>query len=378
MLFCAVNSHLFIKLCKNPSHLRSILQQKLSEQTKNHQHKFYKSLFLCIIEGNMEQARKIQVVYSPNYKIDYSGFVPGYPKFLLKHTAYPHLSDDKHEKVHELLAGSALNDRFEFVEGREATDEDLLLVHTKDYIASFRRDPRKVLEYFEIKPKGLHLEDIMLFPYINHQFLKPIRHVVGGTMQAGMGALERGVAVNLDGGYHHASSDNGGGFCIYNDIAVAIRYLQKNGLVEKVLIVDLDVHQGDGNSRIFSEDSNVFVFSMHADNIFPLKKSPSDLDVGLESSTGDERYLALLMEHLPAVLDDFKPDVVFYLAGADVYKGDMLGGLDLTEDGILRRDVFVALQAMEKGIPLAITLAGGYFKECPEVQAKSIEEIARH
>ena len=281
----------------------------------------------------MEQ-RKLQVIGSPNYRLDFRGFIDS--------GDYLHLSVDKTGRIRELLSRSPLTDRFEFVEADEAKEEDLLLVHSRGYLLSLRIDPRKVLGYFEIGSNVLEGEDAFLFTYVNYQLLRPMRYIVSGTIQAGISSLERRVAVNLGGGYHHASSDNGGGFCVYNDVAVAIRYLQREGLAKKVLIVDLDVHHGDGNARIFKKDQDVFVFSMHEGDIFPPKKPKSDFDIKLKELTGDDRYMYLLRTHLPVILDRFKPDVIFYLAGADVYRGDRSSNLNITRKGILERDVFAA------------------------------------
>jgi acetoin utilization deacetylase AcuC-like enzyme len=166
--------------------------------------------------------------------------------------------------------------------------------------------------------------------------------------------------VHLGGGFHHAFPDHGEGFCLINDVAVAIRMLRRDRAVGRVLVVDLDVHQGNGTAAIFATEPEVFTFSMHQENNYPAWKPPSDLDLGLEDGVEDEEYLGLLERHLPDILDNHRPDLVFYLAGADPYAEDQLGGLSLTLDGLRRRDAAVFLSCRQVGTPVAVTLAGGY------------------
>jgi acetoin utilization deacetylase AcuC-like enzyme len=184
--------------------------------------------------------------------------------------------------------------------------------------------------------------------------------MTGGTALASRLALEHGRAAHLGGGFHHAFPDHGEGFCLINDVAIAIRMLQRDAAVTRALVVDLDVHHGNGTAAIFKDDDAVFTFSMHQQQNYPAWKPPGDLDVGLADGTGDDEYLALLEQHLPAILDTHRPDIVLYLAGADPYREDQLGGLGLTIDGLRRRDAFVIASAAHARVPLAITLAGGY------------------
>src|SRR5687768_13490626 len=186
---------------------------------------------------------------------------------------------------------------------------------------------------------------------------------VGGTCEAATAALEHGVTMNLAGGTHHAFPDHGEGFCVFNDVAVAIRTLQSDGRIRRAAIVDLDVHQGNGTHAIFAGDSTVFTFSMHGGRNYPFTKVAGCVDVDLEDGTADDEYLALLAESLPGVLAAAQPDVVVYLAGADPYAGDRLGRLGLTLDGLARRDAMVIGACREVGIPVAITIAGGYGRE---------------
>jgi len=192
------------------------------------------------------------------------------------------------------------------------------------------------------------------------QLVERSLRAVGGTCEAAAAALEYGVAMNLAGGTHHAFPDHGEGFCVFNDVAIAIRSLQRRGRVRRAAVVDLDVHQGNGTNAIFAGDDSVFTFSMHGGRNYPFHKVPGSLDVELPDGTGDEHFLTLLADHLPAVLARSQPDLVVYLAGADPHEGDALGRLGLSFDGLARRDAFVIELCREVGLPIAITIAGGY------------------
>ncbi|HEY6910497.1 MAG TPA: histone deacetylase [Myxococcales bacterium] len=186
------------------------------------------------------------------------------------------------------------------------------------------------------------------------------RASVQGTVSAARAALEDGVAGNLAGGTHHAYADRGAGFCVFNDIAVAARALQREGAIERALVVDLDVHQGDGTASIFEGDESVFTFSMHGAKNFPFRKQRSSLDVELPDGCADAEYLDALDRHLPAALDRARADILFFQAGVDPLEHDALGRLKLSLSGLRERDRRVALAARERGIPLVLTLGGGY------------------
>jgi len=186
------------------------------------------------------------------------------------------------------------------------------------------------------------------------------RASVFGTVAAARAALREGAAGNLAGGTHHAYADRGTGFCVFNDIAVAARTLQREGAIDRALVVDLDVHQGDGTAAIFAGDDSVFTFSMHGAKNFPFRKQRSSLDVELPDGCRDPEYIAALERHLPAVFDRARPDIVFFLAGVDPLEHDQLGRLKLSQDGLRLRDRIVATAARERGAPLVLTLGGGY------------------
>jgi acetoin utilization deacetylase AcuC-like enzyme len=181
-----------------------------------------------------------------------------------------------------------------------------------------------------------------------------------GTLLAARLALQEGLACNSAGGSHHARADQGAGFCVFNDVAVAASVLLAEGLVKQILVVDLDVHHGDGTALIFQGEPHVFTFSMHCDDNWPLEKPPSDLDVALPKGTGDAGYLAALDDCLPALLDQVRPDLVFYIAGVDPHQDDRLGKLALTDQGLMTRERHVIQAVRGRAIPLVTVLGGGY------------------
>ena len=223
---------------------------------------------------------------------------------------------------------------------------DLLLVHTPEYL----RD----LENLAFSPRTMFSE----IP-LTRKIIKGYKLFAGGTILAGQKALEKGMAIHLGGGFHHAFPSRGEGFCYINDVAVGIRRLKRDKLIEKALIVDCDLHQGNGTAFIFQEDRSVFTFSIHQENLYPVKEK-SDLDIGLPDFTGDEEYSTKLSSELRQIWQSFKPDVVYYLAGADPYEDDQLGQLKLTKAGLKKRDNWVISKCLEKKVPLVILLAGGY------------------
>ncbi|WP_269583355.1 histone deacetylase family protein [Roseibium sp. Sym1] len=193
------------------------------------------------------------------------------------------------------------------------------------------------------------------------------RCATGGTVLTGYLALEHGIACNTAGGSHHARRAHGAGFCVFNDVAVAIRVMQADGAIQKALVIDLDVHQGDGTSDIFQGDPDVFTFSMHSEKNYPVRKVPSHLDIALADGTGDEVYLASLAGVLPDLLSRHAWDIVFFNAGVDPYGGDRLGRLALTRHGLRRRDRYVIETVRSAGIPLAGVLGGGYSTDIDEL-----------
>ena len=232
-----------------------------------------------------------------------------------------------------------------------ASDEELLLVHTPAYV---ERVTRGALSEKEIRRLG--------FPWSPELVLRS-RHSVGGTIGACRAALVDGLAANLAGGTHHAYPDHGEGFCVFNDVAVAARVMQQEKHADRILIADCDVHQGNGTAAIFNSDPQVFTFSMHGARNFPFHKERSHLDIALEDGTGDEAFLEALNSGLARALKDADPDLVIYLAGADPFSGDAFGHLALSKDGLARRDRLVLGTCRAAGLPVAITMSGGYARD---------------
>jgi acetoin utilization deacetylase AcuC-like enzyme len=235
----------------------------------------------------------------------------------------------------------------QIVEPLPAPIEDVLLVHTEDYVTRLRSG---TLSPREIRRLGLPWSKAL----VRRSFL-----AAGGTINAARFALEDRIGSNLAGGTHHAFPDRGEGFCVLNDVAIAIRALQRNGLISRAAIIDCDVHQGNGTATIFENDESVFTFSMHGAKNYPLFKARSTLDVELPDGTTDDRYLETLREHLPQVFNH-APKIIFYLGGADPYQGDKLGRLALTIEGLRERDRTVLTECRKRGVAVATVMSGGY------------------
>ena len=228
------------------------------------------------------------------------------------------------------------------------TDEDITLAHTTEYVDKINNDALSVSEQMLLEvPFSRELRDGMWL-------------CAGGSLLAGQLALESGVSVHLGGGFHHAYPDHGEGFCLINDVAVAVEVLRRDGAIGRAAVIDLDVHHGNGSAVLFAHEPDVFTFSMHQQNNYPVWKPPSDLDLSLEDRTDDATYMAALRHHLPQILERHQPDLVFYLAGADPYRDDQLGGLGLTQEGLARRDALVLETVRTARVPMVVMLAGGY------------------
>jgi acetoin utilization deacetylase AcuC-like enzyme len=262
----------------------------------------------------------------------------------------------KFSLLREILLREGICRSDEIVEPEEASLDLLATVHGRDYLdalasGSLSRDAERRL--------GL--------PW-SAPLWRRSRLAVTGTLLAGEMALEDGLAANLAGGTHHALPDAGEGFCVLNDVAIAAKELRRRGLAKRFLVVDLDVHQGNGTAACLAGDEQAFTFSMHGEKNFPLRKIPSDLDVGLPDHTGDLAYLDALAEHLPRAIEQARPDLCFYLAGVDVVVGDRYGRLAMTREGLRARDRFVLESLRARGIPATLLLSGGYAKT-PELTA---------
>lgn len=254
----------------------------------------------------------------------------------------------KYRMVHDQLIAEGIATAADFVAPEPATDEDVLRVHSKEYVHKLKTGS---LTYTEI----LRME----VPY-SKELIEACWLAAGGSILTGRRALEDGWAANIGGGFHHAYPDHGEGFCVIHDVAVAIRRLQFDGAIETAMVVDTDVHQGNGTAAIFGGDGTVFTLSIHQENNYPYPKPPSTMDVNLPDGTADEDYLSILEKHLHEAFREFAPQILFYVGGADPYREDQLGGLALTMEGLARRDALVFDYARRHKTPVAITLAGGY------------------
>jgi Deacetylases, including yeast histone deacetylase and acetoin utilization protein len=256
----------------------------------------------------------------------------------------------KFELVRDKLLAERTLKPEELVEPSPATIEDVLLVHTQDYVSRLCSGN---LTSKELRRLGLPWSESL----VRRSF-----YATGGTLAAAQVALAEGYSSNLAGGTHHSFADRGEGFCVLNDVAIAIRAMRSRNLLRRAAIVDCDVHQGNGTATIFAGDEDTFTFSIHGANNYPLFKAQSTLDVELPDGTSDDEYLECLAKHLPAVFAR-KPEIVFYLAGADPYAGDKLGRLALSIDGLRERDARVLRECYEREIPVVTVMSGGYGKD---------------
>lgn len=289
-----------------------------------------------------------RIFYSPDYYADIGdGHV-----FPIK----------KFELVRDLLLTEGTVTPDEIIEPQEASVEDVLLVHTEDYISRLRSGE---LTQKEIRKLGLPWSRSL----VRRSFL-----ATSGTINAAKWALENGLASNLAGGTHHSFPDRGEGFCVLNDVAVAIRVLQRDNLARKFVIVDCDVHQGNGTAFIFKDEPDIFTFSMHGAKNYPLYKEESNIDIELADKTGDAEYLGTLQEALGRVfLHD--ADIAFYLGGADPFEKDKLGRLNITKEGLKKRDEMVIQFAKDRQVPLVTVMSGGYamdINDTVEIHANTI------
>jgi acetoin utilization deacetylase AcuC-like enzyme len=287
----------------------------------------------------------------------------------------------KYRLIHQHLLSQRIADPDDFLEPQPATDDDILLVHTREYVDKLKTGMLSARE------------ELALEVPFSEELVKAFWLAAGGSILAARESLQAGVAFNIGGGFHHAFPDHGEGFCMVHDVAVAVRRLQHENLIARAMIVDCDVHHGNGTAAIFGEAAaastslpssswsapmfqparpasfkeaqacgDVFTISLHQENNYPAWKPPSCIDVNLPDRTADAEYLAWLDNALSSGLRQFDPDLICYLAGADPYREDQLGGLDLTMDGLKQRDELVFGVAKTRGIPIMVSYAGGYAK----------------
>lgn len=282
----------------------------------------------------------------------YIAFDPVYVHPLAEGHRFPMI---KYELIPEQLIHQGVITRSDLHSPGKLDEEIILQTHKDEYWESLRN---LTISSSKVRRIG--------FPITSVLIEREIR-IAQGTINGAIHAMEYGIAFNVAGGTHHAGSDWGEGFCLLNDQAIAANYLLNNKLAKKVLIVDLDVHQGNGTAEIFQNQPGVFTFSMHAQTNFPFRKEKSDLDIGLKDGTGDQEYMDLLNEHLPFTISSFQPDFIFYLAGVDVLATDKLGKLKLSLWGCMERDQFVMSLCYKFKIPLQISMGGGYSPKIADI-----------
>jgi acetoin utilization deacetylase AcuC-like enzyme len=271
----------------------------------------------------------------------------------------------KYSMLRERVARDRICGPGELLTPRAVTDEEILRAHAPNYL---KRVASGKLTEKEVRRIG--------FPW-SERMVERSRRASGGTLGACLAALDEGFAANLAGGTHHAFSDRGEGYCVFNDSAIAVRAIQAAGLVERVVVIDTDVHQGNGTAAILRGDPTVFTFSIHGAKNFPFHKEESDLDAPLPDGAGDTEFLATLERGLEAALDAADAYLAIYLAGADPFEGDRFGRLSVTKSGLAERDRMVLEACRERGIPVAVTMAGGYAKEVRDTVDVHFQSVSR-
>jgi acetoin utilization deacetylase AcuC-like enzyme len=285
------------------------------------------------------------------------------PFKLVYHERYdlnlgPHVfPSQKFRLIHEMLLREGIATQGDFLRPHPASDEDILRVHTPEWVR-------------KLKTGALTASDVMKLevPY-SPELVEAVWLAAGGTILAAQEAIRDGFGANLGGGFHHAYAGHGEGFCAIHDVAVAIRKLQADDAIKKAIVVDTDVHHGNGTAAIFRNDPAVFTLSIHQENNYPAHKPASSLDLTMDDRADDDEYLGALVPAVQKALDEFRPEILFYVGGADPYCEDQLGGLSLTKEGLKQRDRQVLEAARRRRIPVATTLAGGY--------ARRVEDTVR-
>lgn len=299
------------------------------------------------------------IVYSDDYNIGFMGLERLHP-----------FDSGKWGKVFQYLKDAKMVDDSTVVTPREATNDDLLVVHTESYLDSLRWSAR-VAMICEVPPLALLPNFI-----VQRKVLRPMRIQTGGSILAAKLAIERGWAINIGGGFHHCSGSQGGGFCAYADITLAIKFLFKHvDSVNKAMIIDLDAHQGNGHEADFNGDEQVYIIDVYNAYIYPgdtKVKGAIKRNVQLRHHTDDETYIPLLKKHIPEALNEFNPDIIAYNAGTDILIGDPLGNLAVTPQGIIERDQIVFQEARQRGIPIFMLTSGGYQRRTARIIADSI------
>lgn len=308
--------------------------------------------------GGAEELTEAQVAFSPGYRVSFFGIERLHPADVFRA-----------DKIAKELRRSGLVERDAFLVPEPATVDQLAAVHDRDYLASLHRA--------DVLAAALEVPVPNAFGsrILERRVLLPFRRAVGGTIAVARHAADGGLGINLGGGYHHARPDLGHGFCIYNDVATAVAVLRAEGFEGRVLVVDTDAHQGDGNHAAFAGDDTVLTFSMHQGDLFPHPKIPGDLDHPLPPGVDDDEFVRILDERLAELVLLSRPALVIHVAGCDVLADDPLTGLALTPEGLVARDLTVARHAESAGAGLLHLLAGGYGPSAAAAQSASVQAL---
>lgn len=254
----------------------------------------------------------------------------------------------KFRLIEEKLIADGIAEQNDFLRPEAAPDADVLRVHTREWVGKLKTGKLTLSEEMKLE-----------VPY-SKELVEAFWLAAGGTILAGQSAMKDGFGCNIGGGFHHAQPGHGEGFCAIHDVAVAIRRLQADGAIRRAMVVDTDVHHGNGTATIFAKDDSVFTLSIHQFHNYPAYKPPSNVDLDMEDNVGDEKYLDTLLPAVRGALGSFEPDILFYVGGADPYREDQLGGLKLSMKGLKVRDKSVFAEARKRNIPVVTVLAGGY------------------
>ncbi|KAL2634485.1 hypothetical protein R1flu_005964 [Riccia fluitans] len=314
-----------------------------------------------LYKNDLQLADKVPLIYSSGYNIGFMGLEKLHP-----------FDSGKWGRIRDFLVTEKVIKEESIVQPEEATDEDLLVVHTPEYLKSLKSGST-VATIIEVPPVALLPNYI-----IRRQILQPFRKQVGGTILAGKLAKERSWAINLGGGFHHCCGTKGGGFCVYADITLCIQFAFSKLGLSKVMIIDLDAHQGNGHERDFKDDRRVYILDMYNSQIYPFDeeaKERIDQKVELRSGTTNDAYLMELTKQLKKAKGKFKPDLILYNAGTDILDGDPLGRLRISPAGISERDEEVFKFAREVEAPIVMVTSGGYMKSSARVIADSIKNL---
>ncbi len=325
------------------------------------------SFFSFIFSGKMKEQKslpKIPIIFRIEYDISFFGVENLHP-----------FESKKYGKVFDYVTRTLNIKREQCYTPDRVTDDELLDIHTKAYLDSLNNSATIAL-----------IAEIPILQFLPNFLLRwclldPMRYATGGTLMGAELALEHGFAINLSGGYHHAKSDQGGGFCFYADIPLAISNLRKRKPNLSVMIIDLDAHQGNGHESICADDPNTYIYDVYNKNVYPHDeeaKKHITFDHPVRSGISDDEYLSLLESSLPDAIKKTKPDLIIYNAGTDVYEDDQLGRMNITKKGIIKRDELVFQIAENNSIPILMVLSGGYTKESPEIIGKSVVNILQN